>query len=704
MRPERSPLIVFFCRCFGEIGGAVDLDRLAGRVAADRPTAALEIRESLCLPGDLEEIGSRIAAAGAGRVLVAACSWRARGAQVVEGLARRGLHPADIELVDLREGCAWIHLQKAGETLEKAMNLVDMGLAALDFKGGTPGAQVGVRPAALVIGAGPAGLSAAASLGKLGIPVHVIDRKAEIGGMLTVISRLYPEDQDPDETLLPLRQTLSADPKIEISTKTTVASVAGAPGSFEILLSGPDGERGISVGAVVVAAGARPLVPEGHYRYGRLQNVISQMELERRLAKGALNAKRVVFIQCVGARSLERPYCATVCCPLSLKNAMRLINQDPEAACAVLYRDMVVQGPGMEAYYRRAMSAGVKFVRFDARNPPQVEGKERVEAVSVFDVLSGKEMRLEADAVVLSTPLTPHPENRDLARMLGVRLDPHGFFSGAEPMHPLASPVDGVFFCGSARWPVSAQRAASQGRAAAAKVFGFLSGGRETPAFGHVPKAGVGEDACSGCGNCVDVCPFQACSLRKAEQGFKSAVDPARCKGCGTCTAACLNGAIQVPENNARKTREMIKVAFSESRHPRIMVFACKWCGFIGADGAGRQRLPLTPNFRMIVVECAAGIGPEVIVRALADGVDGVAVFGCHHGGCRHHAANRMAARRLELLEDLLEIAGMDRRRLLVEWGTAHEGFQFENTIHGFQRDLNRLLYARTPAFGAARE
>jgi coenzyme F420-reducing hydrogenase delta subunit len=123
-------------------------------------------------------------------------------------------------------------------------------------------------------------------------------------------------------------------------------------------------------------------------------------------------------------------------------------------------------------------------------------------------------------------------------------------------------------------------------------------------------------------------------------------------------------------------------------REIRAVVFACRWCALLGADRAGKERIDLPASFRIIPVECAAGVEPDLVLRALADGLDGVAVMGCHLGGCRHNEANRPARLRLLLLQDLLEIIGLDRRRLLLSWGTAHEGYQFA----GLMREFTAIL------------
>ncbi|MBW2594502.1 MAG: hydrogenase iron-sulfur subunit [Deltaproteobacteria bacterium] len=124
---------------------------------------------------------------------------------------------------------------------------------------------------------------------------------------------------------------------------------------------------------------------------------------------------------------------------------------------------------------------------------------------------------------------------------------------------------------------------------------------------------------------------------------------------------------------------------------PRILIFACKWCGLIGADAAGKKRASLPARFRVIPVECAALVEPDAILRALAGGIDGVAVLGCHSGGCRYNNANHASIKRFELLKDLLDTTGIGGERLLLSFGTAHEYHQFEEIIENFFNELAAL-------------
>ena len=128
-----------------------------------------------------------------------------------------------------------------------------------------------------------------------------------------------------------------------------------------------------------------------------------------------------------------------------------------------------------------------------------------------------------------------------------------------------------------------------------------------------------------------------------------------------------------------------------KAREPRIIVFACKWCGLIGADGAGQRRTPLPSNFRVLPVECAAFVEPDAIIRALASGIDGVAVLGCHLGGCRFNDANHASFKRLELLRELFDATGIGKERLHIGFGIAHEDHQYVEVIRNYFDELASL-------------
>lgn len=124
------------------------------------------------------------------------------------------------------------------------------------------------------------------------------------------------------------------------------------------------------------------------------------------------------------------------------------------------------------------------------------------------------------------------------------------------------------------------------------------------------------------------------------------------------------------------------------------LVFACRWCSLLGAERAARERIPLPANFRLIPVECAGAVSLDLVLRAFADGFHGVAIMGCHLGGCRHNEANRNAHARLAMLASALDALGVRPERLLISWGTAHEAAQFAAQVARFLNGLEPLRHA----------
>ena len=565
-----SGIAVFLCRCFGEINRVIDLDSLQKKLEQDHSVVFFDVVESICLADDIKEAASRIRKSGAEKIVIGGCSHLARGTVVIDGLVREGMKRSAIRLVDLREACAWIHADDPANAVQKAWDLIRMEIAALYHRRESDNVTISVCPEVMIVGAGPAGLSAARTLGRLGFKVHLLERGSNPGGMLNLISHVYPSDEKAQEKIKLYVHEVEKNPLIHFYPKAKIKSITGFTGDFKVQVSSAAGEEMFRVGAVILASGARVWLPHGLYRYGKLKNVITQMEVERQFLKGPLTITSAVFIQCVGARNNERPYCATMCCPSSLKNAVRIRDENPDARVFILHRDIMTPGSTLEAYYRNALAKGVQFIRFEETNSPEMLGDERVEGVDVYDVINGIKIKLDTDLVVLSTPLVPNDDNVKLAGMLGLQLDRYGFFSEIYPLHPLETRVDGVFICGSARWPVSSDHAMMQGEGAAVKAAALL--GRETVSalslsrvpgekFGH---ASVNAETCTGCGNCVAVCPFDACRLQKMGRKSISRVNKFRCKACGNCVSVCPNGTVQLPEHDYRAVGAMIKRAFGE--------------------------------------------------------------------------------------------------------------------------------------------
>ena len=288
-----SGIAVFLCKCFGEVNRVIDLDSLQKKMEKDPSVVFSSVCESLCLADDIEKAASRIRESGAEKIVIGGCSHLGRGGAIIDGLVRRGIKRSAIGLVDLREACAWIHADDPERATEKAWDLIRMEIAALHYRRESDDVTVSVCPEAMIVGAGPAGLSAACTLARLGFKVHLIERGSNPGGMLNLISHVYPSDEKASEKIKVFVDEAERNPLINFYPKAKINSITGFAGDFKVQVSSSAGEQRLRVGAVILASGARVWLPHGLYRYGKLKNVITQMELERQFIKGPREIKRL---------------------------------------------------------------------------------------------------------------------------------------------------------------------------------------------------------------------------------------------------------------------------------------------------------------------------------------------------------------------------------------------------------------------------
>jgi coenzyme F420-reducing hydrogenase delta subunit len=114
---------------------------------------------------------------------------------------------------------------------------------------------------------------------------------------------------------------------------------------------------------------------------------------------------------------------------------------------------------------------------------------------------------------------------------------------------------------------------------------------------------------------------------------------------------------------------------------PKILAFCCNWCAYAGADLAGVSRFQMPTNVRVIRVMCSGRVPPELVIRALANGLDGVMILGCHPGECHYSEGNYLTRRRSHVLKRLLEYIGLEPERFQLRWVSAAEGAKFAQVV-----------------------
>lgn len=551
---------VFICHCGINIGAYVKVPDLVEYVKELPNVVHAERNLFTCSEEGISAIKKAIKDHRLNRVVVASCTPRTHEQLFRAACEEAGLNKYLFEFVNIRDQCSWVHMNEHEKGTEKARDLIRMGIAKARLLEPLQEIEMEVAPSALVIGGGVVGMEAALNLAKQDFDVHLVEKEKELGGILRSISKLFQNHQEAAELVKTLTELVKNHPRIHTHLSSKVKEVTGFIGNFDVTAEGKEGEDKFKVGTIIVAIGAEPLKPTGQYGYGELSNVVTQLELEEMLKKGESPGENIVMVNCVGARVPERTYCSRICCMTAIKNATLIKEANPKAKVWILHRDLMTYGVEFERYYRKAMELGIRFVRYSLGRPPEVIGDGKVERIRVYHELWRKEIELPCDRLVLTTPLVPSEDSQNISKMIKVSLDEFGFLLEAHlKLRPVEFAMDGVYICGSARWPTDVTEGVAQAYAAAAKAAGPLR-------LGYVKaeaiNAWVNEAECEGCGLCELLCPFQAIELQDKKGRTVAHVNEAVCKGCGTCCAACRSGAINMHHFTDQQIMAQVEALF----------------------------------------------------------------------------------------------------------------------------------------------
>jgi heterodisulfide reductase subunit A len=467
-----------------------------------------------------------------------------------------------------------------------------------------------------------------------------------------------------------------------VRLETQVTGITGYVGNFEVAFDGEE-DTPEEYGAIILALGASLYDPRGEFGHGTLSNVVTSQELEGLFCEQAdtlridgIRPRSAAFILCVGSRDPDGYRgCSRYCCPTAIKQAIQLAEQGIDTA--VFYRDIRTISAGAEEMYRKARGMGVLFIRIPPGEKPEVAGEGRARAVRCYDELLGRRVEVPADLVVLSVGMRPRqPDTEIFHDMLKTSVGLDGFMLERHPeLAPVETTVEGVFLAGTIQGPKDIVDTVAQASAAAAKASVLLAHDR---ARQHPAIAQVDTDQCQMCGLCARVCPFGAI---RWEKKHVAEVVEALCAGCGTCGATCQFEAMTMCHFTDRQMLAQVHALLAEDSAEKVVVFACNWCSYAGADMAGISRMQYPASAHLIRTMCSGRVSEEMVLEAFRHGAPVVLVSGCHLADCHYINANRQTVQRLQRLWDKLEKAGVRPERLQLEWISAAEGQKFAHVM-----------------------
>jgi heterodisulfide reductase subunit A len=560
---EEPRIGVFVCHCGINIGGVVNVPGVVEYAKTLPNVAYAEANLYTCSQDTQKLIREKIQQHNLNRVIVASCTPRTHEPLFRETVQEAGLNPYLFEMTNIRDQCSWVHMHEPEKATEKAKDLVRSVVAKAKLLKPLKKPLITVTPVGLIIGGGVSGMTAALELANQGFEVHLVEREKELGGHLRKIHYTLERDEDPKEKLNSLIKAVKENDKVHVHLESEVAEISGFVGNFRAKIKQlNDEEKEVEHGVVIVATGATEYKPV-EYLYGKDPRVMTQHELEEKLANGNFKAESVVMIQCVGARNAERPNCSRICCGQAIKNALKIKEVGPETEVYVLYKDLRAYG-FKEDYYREAATKGVLFVNYEDERKPQVVSDSSELKVTFHEPVLNEEVEIKPDYVVLSAATIPNPDNKRVAEMLKVPLTKDGSFLEAHmKLRPVDFATEGVFLCGMAHSPKYIDESIAQACAAAARATTILS--KSTLEMEGI-VANVNEDLCSGCRICEHLCPYGAVEMKEKEGKLTAHVLEALCKGCGACGTACPTKAIIMGHFTTEEILAQVKAALLEVR------------------------------------------------------------------------------------------------------------------------------------------
>ncbi len=668
--------------CTGcDIGKACDIEKLEKHATREFKVPVVKSHDFLCSHDGVQVIKDDIKNEGVNHVVIGACSSRHYQTNFDFGAENI------VVRAPLREMVAWTQPHGEEDTQLAGEDYLGMYISRIKQHSVPEPQKLEVERSLLVVGGGTAGMTAAIEAASAGYKVHLVEKEAELGGTARTLHQRFPSVRPFKEIrAVGLQDQIAAveqSDAIDIYTGSKVAAIGGQPGQFDVKLDQGGTEKEFKAGAVVMASGARP------YDYSKLthlgadlDHVVDSAEFEAMAKAGVLkrkdgkSVKSVAFVQCAGSRDEDHlPYCSSVCCMTSLKQAAYLRSIDGNSKAYIFYKDMRTPGE-YESFYREQQDdPGVFLTKGNVKGVSERDDRDVVVAVS--DTLLGEEIEVSVDLVVLATGLVANSADGESVLNLQYRQGPdlpdlkYGFPDSHFVCFPYETRRTGIYVAGTARQPMDLNGATTDATGAALKAIQSVElasrGERVHPRAGDLTFPEFRLSACTQCKRCTEECPFGV--LDEDEKGTPKP-NPSRCRGCGTCMGACPQRIISFPDYSINAISEMIKgieMPEEDDEKPRVLAFICENDAGPVFDVLAQKRTKLSPWLRVIPVRCLGSTNLVWVADALGSGWDGIMFLGCEFGDnyqCHFTKGSELCNTRLGKVQDTISSLALESERV----------------------------------------
>jgi len=538
---EQPRVGVFVCSCGINIAGVVDVAAVTEYATTLPNVVYAENNMFSCSTDTQNLITEKIREQGLNRVVVAACSPRTHESLFQDTLKESGINGYLMEMANIRNQDSWVHQNDHEAATSKAKDLVRMAIAKVTLADALPRISVDVVQGALVVGGGISGMTSALGLADQGFKTVLIEKTDRLGGNALNLTTTW-RGESIQQMVSEMISRTETHPNLTVYKNAELVSATGSVGNFNSRIAINGAIEKIVHGAAVIATGGNEHEPS-EYRYGEDSRVMTHLQFDRHIssARSVIEESRAIaFIQCVGSRDAERPYCSRVCCTHSVKSAVKIKTENPACRVTIFYRDIRTYGE-REDLYRRARKLGVVFVRFSLDQKPRVSIEDGNLFVETPDPILKRRIRIEADYLVLASAIIPKADNQHLVALYKCGMNADGFFNEAHPkLRPVDLSAEGIFAAGLCHYPKPVEESIAKALAAAGRA-GVLLSKRRLTLPGTISKHN--RELCMSCLACYRDCPFGAIFI---DEDGRVSHNEVKCTGCGICAGVCPAKAFQV--------------------------------------------------------------------------------------------------------------------------------------------------------------